>query len=194
MVDVRERTQVEAAVARAVAAFGRLDILVNNAGIMDRAPFLEMTDELWHRVIGINLYGTFLFAQVAARQMVRQGERRPHRQHGVELRHLRWARPRGLRRQQGRHHQPHADAWRSSWPSMASWSTPSRPAPPRRAPEQPREAVGQRARAHAAAALRDGPRRSPRWLPSSRPDEASFTTGHVYAADGGFTITGIMDG
>ncbi|HEX6610734.1 MAG TPA: SDR family NAD(P)-dependent oxidoreductase, partial [Hyphomicrobiaceae bacterium] len=71
-VDVRDRGQADAAVAQAVSRFGSLDILVNNAGIMDRAPFLDMTDDLWQRVIGTNLYGTFVCAQAAGRQMVRQ--------------------------------------------------------------------------------------------------------------------------
>ena len=41
---------------------------------MDRAPFLEMTDDFWWGVLGINLYGTFVMSQVAARQMVAQGK------------------------------------------------------------------------------------------------------------------------
>jgi 3-oxoacyl-[acyl-carrier protein] reductase len=71
--DVRDRASVEAAVADAVRRFGRLDVLVNVAGVMDRAPALEMTDDLWHKVIDTNLFGTFLCCQIAARQMVAQG-------------------------------------------------------------------------------------------------------------------------
>ena len=72
--DVSDRESVAAAVAQAVAAWGRLDILVSNAGITDRAPFLEMDDELWERVLKTNLHGAFYAGQYAARQMVAQGD------------------------------------------------------------------------------------------------------------------------
>lgn len=53
---------------------GRLDIVVNNAGIEIQKPFLEITDDEWNKVISVNLYGSFLVSQIAARQMVKQGE------------------------------------------------------------------------------------------------------------------------
>lgn len=71
--DVREPAEAEAAVALAVERFGRLDVHVNNAGITDRMPFLETDLEFWHRVLGINLTGTFVCAQAAARAMVARG-------------------------------------------------------------------------------------------------------------------------
>jgi len=60
-------------VARAVASFGRLDIAVNSAGISHPMPSLEMTSEVWTRVININLNGVFYSCQAEARQMVAQG-------------------------------------------------------------------------------------------------------------------------
>ncbi len=71
--DVVAREQVEAMVAHVVEVFGRIDILVNNAGVLTRAPFLELTDADWERVITTNLTGSFIVGQVVARQMVRQG-------------------------------------------------------------------------------------------------------------------------
>ncbi len=71
--DVSHRTEVEAMVRQVVERFGRIDIAVNNAGIEIEKPVLEVTDDEWHRVIAVNLYGPFLVSQVAARQMVRQG-------------------------------------------------------------------------------------------------------------------------
>lgn len=71
--DVTRREDIEAAVADAIRRWGRLDIAVSNAGIMDRMPFLEMTDEFWHRVLGLNLHGAFMVGQTAARQMVADG-------------------------------------------------------------------------------------------------------------------------
>ncbi|HZO92089.1 MAG TPA: glucose 1-dehydrogenase [Chthonomonadaceae bacterium] len=72
--DVSKREDVERMVAETVNALGRLDIAVNNAGIEIKRPFLEVTDEEWNKVIAVNLYGTFLVSQAAARQMVKQGQ------------------------------------------------------------------------------------------------------------------------
>ncbi len=72
--NVDDRGEVEAMFRQVVAKFGRLDILVNNAGIEIKKPFIEVTDEEWHRVISVNLYGAFLVTQAAARQMVKQGQ------------------------------------------------------------------------------------------------------------------------
>jgi NAD(P)-dependent dehydrogenase (short-subunit alcohol dehydrogenase family) len=72
--DVARRREVEALVDGAVAKFGRLDIMVANAGMNGKAPFLEVTEEDWDRIIAVNLKGVFLCGQAAARQMVRQGE------------------------------------------------------------------------------------------------------------------------
>jgi glucose 1-dehydrogenase len=72
--DVSQRDQVEAMIAKIIEQFGRLDIVVNNAGIESKKPFLELTDDQWRRVLGVNLYGAFVVSQCAARQMVKQGD------------------------------------------------------------------------------------------------------------------------
>jgi glucose 1-dehydrogenase len=72
--DVSLRADVEKMLADIVARFGRLDIVVNNAGIEIKRPFLEISDEEWQRVLGVNLYGPFVVSQAACRQMVKQGE------------------------------------------------------------------------------------------------------------------------
>lgn len=71
--DVRVAADAEAAVQAAVSAFGRLDLLVNNAGIFPLIPVLDVPEEVWDRVIDINLKGAFLFAKAAAKQMVQAG-------------------------------------------------------------------------------------------------------------------------
>ena len=76
VVDVCERSSVEAAVARAVDSFGRLDILVNVAGGALYTPhkFSEIDEAAWDRVLDVNLKGTYLCCQVAVEQFRKQGD------------------------------------------------------------------------------------------------------------------------
>ncbi len=71
--DVTKRDDVQSMVDATVAKFGRLDILINNAGIEINKPFLDVTDDEWNRVLNVNLFGTYLCTQIAAKQMVKQG-------------------------------------------------------------------------------------------------------------------------
>lgn len=72
--DVGKRADVERMVSEVANKFGRLDIIVSNAGIEFKKPFLEVGDDEWNKVITVNLYGSFLVSQAAARQMVKQGQ------------------------------------------------------------------------------------------------------------------------
>jgi glucose 1-dehydrogenase len=72
--NVDQRGETEQMFQQFLAKFGRLDIAVNNAGIEIKKPFIEVPDQEWHRVIGVNLYGAFVVSQLAARQMVKQGQ------------------------------------------------------------------------------------------------------------------------
>jgi NAD(P)-dependent dehydrogenase (short-subunit alcohol dehydrogenase family) len=71
--DVGDSNQVNALVAKTVAAHGRIDVLVNNAGIFKAAAFLEVTEADFDAVIRVNLKGAFLVAQAVAREMVKTG-------------------------------------------------------------------------------------------------------------------------
>jgi glucose 1-dehydrogenase len=71
--DVSKRDQAEAMVERMVRECGRIDICINNAGIEVKHDFLDATDEEWNRVLGVNLYGSFVVSQAAARAMAKQG-------------------------------------------------------------------------------------------------------------------------
>jgi NAD(P)-dependent dehydrogenase (short-subunit alcohol dehydrogenase family) len=71
--DVGDKTQVDALVARAIAAFGHIDILVNNAGIFKAADFLDISEADFDAVLRINLKGAFLVGQAVARAMVQAG-------------------------------------------------------------------------------------------------------------------------
>jgi len=70
--DVSEKDQVERVIDAFVADHGRIDILVNNAGIGIPTTFLEKTVEEWEKTIKVNLIGTFLCAQSAAKYMLEQ--------------------------------------------------------------------------------------------------------------------------
>jgi NAD(P)-dependent dehydrogenase (short-subunit alcohol dehydrogenase family) len=67
--DVADPESCNRAVAAVVARHGRLDILVNSAGIARDIPFLETPVETFDQVIAVNLRGTFLIGQAAARAM-----------------------------------------------------------------------------------------------------------------------------
>jgi 3-oxoacyl-[acyl-carrier protein] reductase len=71
-VDVARQDSVVALIEAILARYGRLDILVNNAGVGDNTPFLDITEAVWNRTIGINLTGAFFVAQAAARVMAGQ--------------------------------------------------------------------------------------------------------------------------
>lgn len=57
----------------AIAAFGALDIVVNNAGIIHQADFVDFPEDMFDRVLRINLKAPFLIGQAAARRMIAQG-------------------------------------------------------------------------------------------------------------------------
>lgn len=68
-IDVTDRTAAESFVAAVRKRFGRLDVLVNSAGIREIVPVLDLDPAEWHRVLEINLSGTFHVSQIFARAM-----------------------------------------------------------------------------------------------------------------------------
>jgi NAD(P)-dependent dehydrogenase (short-subunit alcohol dehydrogenase family) len=73
--DVSDRAQVEALIQAALCTFGGLHIMFNNAG-MACAPFPHFIDDTledFHRVMGVNLLGSMLGTQIAARHMKDHG-------------------------------------------------------------------------------------------------------------------------
>jgi 3-oxoacyl-[acyl-carrier protein] reductase len=70
--DVAEVDQAASLVNQAVERFGRLDIVVANAGIWEGAPVEEMSEELWDRVVDVNLKGTWTVSRAAVPVMKRE--------------------------------------------------------------------------------------------------------------------------
>lgn len=64
--DVTREEDCAALVADAVRTYGRLDGLVNNVGWFPRASLQEMSAELWHQVLDVNLSGAFYCCKHAA--------------------------------------------------------------------------------------------------------------------------------
>lgn len=71
--DVRDGEAVSRAVNEFAAKHGRLDILVNNAGSGDLRPMHMVDDKTWHRLIDVNLTGTFNGMRAAVPLMLEAG-------------------------------------------------------------------------------------------------------------------------
>lgn len=76
--DVSDPVQVRGLIDAVVAQHGRLDIAVNNAGINtsrpeDRVTVDQYSEEIWHRIMNVDLHGTFYCCKAETTQMVKQG-------------------------------------------------------------------------------------------------------------------------
>ena len=191
-VDVAQRDAVQGAVDRTVALWDRLDILVCSAGVMERQSFLETTDAHWERVLGINLYGTFVCGQLAARQMVAQGG-------GGRIVNV--ASNSGVHSGRGRAAYGASKAGvinliQAMAIELAEHDILVNAVGPGMTLTRP-EVQGElmASAQHRMPLKRYG---SPEEVASVAAflasDECSFTTGHVFYADGGFTIAGVMEG
>jgi 3-oxoacyl-[acyl-carrier protein] reductase len=75
--DVSDAGEVERMASEVEDRYGRLDVLVNNAGsLIERRSFSEMTEDLWDRVISVNLKSVFLCSKAVLPMMKRQGSGR----------------------------------------------------------------------------------------------------------------------
>ena len=70
--DVSKEADAERMVADTVAAFGRIDVAFNNAGMLIEAPLHDMSEADWDRILAVNLKGVFLTSKHEVRQMRRQ--------------------------------------------------------------------------------------------------------------------------
>lgn len=190
--DVRAPAEAEAACAAAIARLGGLDIVVANAGSTARMPFLEMPLGFFDELLRLNLGGTFVTCQAAARAMIARGE---------------GGRIVTISSNSGRFGGRGRAAYSASkagiialTQTMAIELAPHgilvncvAPGPIRTektVTERPSEAFTAR-----MALPRFGePIEVGRAVVFLASDACSFTTGHVLGVDGGLTVTGIMEG
>ena len=72
--DVSKVAELQRLIDAAVKNFSRLDIMVNNAGVETCTSVLDTTEEQYDKVLAINLKSAFFGIQLAARQMIKQGD------------------------------------------------------------------------------------------------------------------------
>ena len=75
-VDVGDPKSVANMMDQAIKKFGQVDYMFCGAGVMDRVPIIEMPEEMWDRLMRINLKGVFLCTQAAAKHMIPRKEGR----------------------------------------------------------------------------------------------------------------------
>jgi len=73
-VDVSNEDAVIAGMKQAVETFGRLDCVVANAGTATVAPIQDMSGDIWHKLLGVNLHGVFYTCREAAKHMIARAE------------------------------------------------------------------------------------------------------------------------
>ena len=71
--DVSQVAEVRRLIGACVGAFGRLDVLVNNAGVMFTKPLVDVGEEEFDRLFGVNVKGAFFCCQEAAKRMAAGG-------------------------------------------------------------------------------------------------------------------------
>jgi len=71
--DVTDEAAQQQAMVEAVKSYGRLDILVTAAGIAEAGPVHMVEQDVWDRVLDINLKGTYLSIKAALPTMMEQG-------------------------------------------------------------------------------------------------------------------------
>jgi len=70
--DVTSKNDIEELMKKTIEHFGSLDIMVSNAGVSSMENVIDMPEEKWDFNMDVNLKGTFLVTQAAAKQMIAQ--------------------------------------------------------------------------------------------------------------------------
>jgi meso-butanediol dehydrogenase/(S,S)-butanediol dehydrogenase/diacetyl reductase len=69
-VDVTDRASVGAAIEACTHQFGSIKVMVNNAGFNKPEPFLEASEDTWHKIMNVNALGVMIGIQEAAKAMI----------------------------------------------------------------------------------------------------------------------------
>ena len=73
LADVSKPEAVAAMVDAAVKEFGGVDIAIGNAGLRRQTPFLQMSLDEWHEILGVALDGAFILAKAVVPEMIKRG-------------------------------------------------------------------------------------------------------------------------
>ncbi len=73
MADVGDKDACDAMAKQAIEHFGGIDVLVNNAAVRPSHAFLDMTDEIWDRVLDVNMNAAFRLCRACIPGMVERG-------------------------------------------------------------------------------------------------------------------------
>ena len=71
LMDMLDTGSIREGVARVIREKGRVDVLINCAGINKRDGFLDVTEEQYDRIMGVNLKGLYFLSQEVAKHMVK---------------------------------------------------------------------------------------------------------------------------
>lgn len=70
--DVSNRNEVNSLIEFAIKKFKKIDILVNNAGISLEGLFTDVSEEMWQKIINVNLNSVFNFTQEVLKYMIKE--------------------------------------------------------------------------------------------------------------------------
>jgi NAD(P)-dependent dehydrogenase (short-subunit alcohol dehydrogenase family) len=71
--DAADRASVRAAIDAILARVGDVDVLVNNAGVAESAPFERTSDEMWDRLLEVNVTSAFALTRAFLPRMIARG-------------------------------------------------------------------------------------------------------------------------
>lgn len=71
--DVRSTQQIEDSVKKGINKYGRIDILVNCAGIVNASKLVDLSEEIWDKVMTINAKSVFIYTRAVAKHMIEKG-------------------------------------------------------------------------------------------------------------------------
>jgi len=68
--DISNKKEVDKAISEIIKKYKKIEIIVHCAGVANEKPFVDLTEDDWHRIININLNGSFYILQPVVRNMM----------------------------------------------------------------------------------------------------------------------------